>query len=100
MPTVLSRRNIGALQRLFFLRQLKAFKVKMNLLLQFYTAIIESVLTSSLIVWYGSLDSHSHKKLQHIVNKSSKINGTSLPSVDSLYHKRSIKRAQKIISDP
>lgn len=87
-------------QRLFFLRQLKKFKVKQNLLLQFYTAIIESILTSSITVWYGSTDSNSRKKLQRIVKKSSKIIGTPLPSVESLYLKRTTKRANKIISDP
>ncbi len=36
-------------QRLFFLRQLKKLKIKLNLLLQFYKAITESILTSSLL---------------------------------------------------
>ena len=38
-------------QRMFFLRQLKKFGVSQNILLQFYMAIIESVLTCSLTTW-------------------------------------------------
>ena len=87
-------------QRLFFLRQLKKFKVKQSLLLQFYTAIIESILTSSVTVWYSSLDSQSRKQLQRIVKKASKIIGKPLLSVESLYIKHTIKTANKIISAP
>ena len=85
---------------MFFLRQLKKFRVRHNILLQFYTAIIESILTSSIIVWYGNLDSHSRTKLQRIIHKSSKITGHSLPSIDTLYQRRITQRAIKITSDP
>ena len=43
-----------ARQRLYFLRQLKKFKVRQAVMVQFYRAVIESVLTSSVIVWYGN----------------------------------------------
>ena len=89
-----------AQQRLFHLRQLKKFRVRSHLLLHFYTAIVESILTFSITVWFGSLDSLSRKKLQRIINRASKIIGTPLPSLDSLYHKRTLRRARKIISDP
>ena len=38
-------------QRLFFLRQLKKFKVSHSLLTQFYRVATESILTSSINVW-------------------------------------------------
>lgn len=89
-----------AQQRLYFLRQLKKYRIRHQLLVLFYSAIIESIITSSITVWYGSTDSQTKKKLQQIVNKASKIIGKSLPSVDSLYTYRTVKRAKKIISDP
>jgi hypothetical protein len=52
-----------AQQRLYFLRQLKKYKVKQQLLVQFYTTIIQSILTSSITVWYGNTDSHSEKRV-------------------------------------
>ena len=42
-------------QRLFFLRQLKKFKVSHSVLTQFYRAAIESILTFSITVWYSSV---------------------------------------------
>ena len=87
-------------QRLYFLRQLKQFHVKKQLLVLFYSAIIQSILTSSFTVWYGSIDSNSSKKLDRIVKKASKIIGHNLPSLNSLFINRITNRSAKIIRDP
>ncbi len=42
-----------AQQRLYFLCQLQKFNLPQELLKQFYSAIIESVLCSSITVWFG-----------------------------------------------
>ncbi len=42
-----------AQQRLYFLRQLRKFNLPQELLKQFYSAIMETVLCSSIIVWFG-----------------------------------------------
>ena len=64
----------------------------------FYKAIIESIITASITVWYGSSDSRTKKKLERVVTKASNI-GCDLPSVLSLYVERSLNRAKKIIRD-
>ncbi|KAI2648520.1 putative RNA-directed DNA polymerase from transposon BS [Labeo rohita] len=43
-----------AQQRLYFLRQLRKFNLPQELLKQFYSAVIESVLCTSITVWFGS----------------------------------------------
>ncbi|KAL6113779.1 uncharacterized protein ACO6RY_04687 [Pungitius sinensis] len=43
-----------AQQRMFFLRQLKKFNLPKTIMLHFYTAIIESILCSSITVWYAA----------------------------------------------
>ncbi|KAK3562861.1 hypothetical protein QTP86_010779 [Hemibagrus guttatus] len=43
-----------AQQRMYFLRQLKKFLLPVKMLVNFYTAIIESVLTSSITVWFAA----------------------------------------------
>ncbi|KAK3521157.1 hypothetical protein QTP70_000517 [Hemibagrus guttatus] len=40
--------------RLFFLRQLKKYILPQERLTQFYSAVIESVLCTSITVWFGS----------------------------------------------
>ena len=89
-----------AQQRLYFLRQLRKYRVNQRLLLRFYSAIIQSIITSSITVWYGSADQFSKSNLQRIINKAAKIIGRDLPTLDSIYTSRTITRASKIIKDP
>lgn len=86
-------------QRLYFLSQLKTFRVHKHLLVRFYQSIIESIITSSITVWYGNTDSHSLHRIQRIVSKASRIINSLLPSIHSIYLQRTSKRAKKIISD-
>ena len=94
-------RTLGkAKKRLHFLRLLRKFKVKRAVMLQFYKAVIESVLTFSVTVWYGTATKHDRDLLQGVINSASKIIGCQLPSLDSLYHVRVTNRANKIARDP
>ena len=88
-----------AQQRLFFLRRLKTFHVSQRLLLKFYKAVIESVLTQSIIVWWGNATVDDRKRLSRIVCTASKIIGCQLSSLNDLYRSRAQKRAQSIIND-
>ncbi len=78
-----------AQQRLYFLRQLRKFNLPQELLLQFYSAIIESVLCSSITVWFGSA-----------TRTAERIIGAPLPSFQELYTSRVRKRAKKVTLDP
>ena len=89
-----------AQQRLYFLRQLKKFRARQSILLQFYRATVESILTLSITVWYGNARCEDKLRLQSVINASEKVVGCTLPSLDSLYTQRTTKRARKIISDP
>ncbi|KAL0153375.1 hypothetical protein M9458_051294 [Cirrhinus mrigala] len=53
-----------AQQRLYFLRQLRKFNLPQELLKQFYSAIIESVLCTSVTVWFGSATKSDIRRLQ------------------------------------
>ena len=88
-----------AQQRMFFLRQLKKFGVGRNILLQFYRSVVESVLTFSLTTWYGSCSQQEKDDLQRVVRTASRIVGCDLPSLDTLYEQRVLRRAQAIVAD-
>ena len=89
-----------ARQRLFFLRKLRSFGVSKAILVNFYRAIIESVLTFSICIWYGSATQADLRKLTSVVGTAEKIIGTSLPSLESIYINRMEKKTLKIMSDP
>ncbi|KAK3547970.1 hypothetical protein QTP70_001638 [Hemibagrus guttatus] len=89
-----------AQQRMYFLRQLKKFLLPVKMLVNFYTAIIESVLTSSITVWFAAATARDKAKLQRVIHSAEKVIGCSLPSLQELYFSRSRRRAAKIAADP
>ncbi len=68
--------------------------------MQFYSAIIESVLCSSITVWFSSATKSDHRKLRRVVRTAERIIGTTLPTLQELYSSRVNKRAGKITLDP
>ena len=86
-------------QRLYFLRSLKSFAVHEQILVSFYRAIIESILTRSITVWFGAACKKDLKRLNSVVRAAGKIIGTDLPSLDSLYLERTRKRLTSIMQD-
>ncbi|KAK3528920.1 hypothetical protein QTP70_012859 [Hemibagrus guttatus] len=57
-----------AQQRMYFLRQLKKFLLPVKMLVNFYTAIIESILTSSITVWFAAATARDKAKLQRVIH--------------------------------
>jgi len=75
---------------------LKLFYLKSKLLVLFHSAVIESVLCTSITVWFGS---GSYQIRQQTVRTAERIIGTPLPTLKDLYSSRERKRAAKIITD-
>ncbi|KAI2644929.1 Heat shock protein 75 kDa, mitochondrial [Labeo rohita] len=89
-----------AQQRLYFLRQLKKFYLPQELMTQFSSAVIESVLCSSITVWFGAASKSDVRRLQRTVRTAERIIGMHLPNLQDLYISRVMKRAGNIIQDP
>ena len=68
--------------------------------LNIYKVVIESVLTFSITVWFGSITVKEKVRLNRVVNTASKIIARSLPSLESLYQQRLLRRAGLISHDP
>ena len=89
-----------AQQRMYFLRQLKKFNLPKAMMVHFYTAIIESILTSSITIWYAAATVKDRSRLQRIIRWAEKVIGCNLPSLQDLYTSRTLKCARKIMADP
>ncbi|KAK3572211.1 hypothetical protein QTP86_026057 [Hemibagrus guttatus] len=89
-----------AQQRLYILRQLRKFNLPQELLIQFYSAVIESVLCTSITVWFGSATKSDIRRLQRTVRTAERIIGAPLPTLQEPYTSRVRKRALKITLDP
>ncbi len=88
-----------AQQRLYFLHQLRKFNLPQELLKQFYSAIIESVLCTSITVWFSSATKSDLRRLRRVVLTAERIIGTTLPTLQELYLSRVSKGASKITLD-
>uniref|UniRef100_A0A1A8C8J6 Alkylated DNA repair protein AlkB homologue 8 N-terminal domain-containing protein n=1 Tax=Nothobranchius kadleci TaxID=1051664 RepID=A0A1A8C8J6_NOTKA len=88
-----------AQQRMYFLRQLRKYGLPQELLIIFYTAAVESILCSSITVWFGSATKMDKCRLQRIIKTAGKIIGAQLPSVQELYISRTRKKAVNIVQD-
>ncbi|XP_061643355.1 GRIP1-associated protein 1 isoform X3 [Phyllopteryx taeniolatus] len=88
-----------AQQRMYFLRLLRKHGLSPELLRQLDTAVIESVLCSSITVWFGAATKNNKLRLQRTIKTAEKIVGTPLPTLEDLHAARSKTRACKILSD-
>ncbi|KAI4887129.1 hypothetical protein NFI96_005245 [Prochilodus magdalenae] len=88
-----------AQQRMYFLRQLRNLNLSQELMVQFYTGAIESVITSSVTVWSRTATKHDIRRLQHIIRSAEKTPRVKLPTLLDLHTSRTRKHAEKI-TDP
>ncbi len=83
-----------AQQRLYFFSQLMKFNLPQELLIQFYSAIIESHLCTSITVWFSSATKSNLRRLRRVVWTAERMIGTPLPALQELYLSRVSKRAE------
>nr|XP_061836676.1 uncharacterized protein LOC133619576 [Nerophis lumbriciformis]XP_061836677.1 uncharacterized protein LOC133619576 [Nerophis lumbriciformis] len=88
-----------AQQRMYFRQQLRKLKVPTEMLVQFYSAIIKSILTSSIIVWFPGATVRDKHRLQRIVRAAEKVIGCKLPSLQDLFSSRTRRRVGRITAD-
>ncbi|KAF7662509.1 hypothetical protein LDENG_00234150 [Lucifuga dentata] len=89
-----------AQQRMYFVRQLKKFKLPTAMMVVFYTSIIKSILTSSISVWYAPATAKDKGRLQRIIRSAERVIGCNLPSLQDLHTSRTRRQVQKIVADP
>ncbi|KAI3353957.1 hypothetical protein L3Q82_018450 [Scortum barcoo] len=81
-------------QRLYFLRRLRRAGLGSSVLTSFYRCVVESVLSSCIIVWHGSCSAAEKKALQRVVKAAQRTVGRkaegfpheSLPNKSQLKH--------------
>ncbi len=79
------------------LQQLKMFNLPKTMMVYFYTTIVESVLTSSITIWYAAATAKGGLQRNHCC--AEKVISCNLPSLRDLYSFRALKHAGKIVAD-
>ena len=86
-------------QRLYFLRKLRSFEVDPNIMITFYRATIESVITFGISCYGGNISKQQQQRLDRVIRKAAKVVNSSLPSFTELYNTNVLKTAKKIMAD-
>ena len=86
-------------QRLYCLRKLAKFNVDKTLMKLFYSAYIESVISFSIICWYGNLCVRDKNSLGRIVKVASKVSGTQMNNLGQIFDRQVLSKALSIRSD-
>ena len=81
-----------AQQGMYFLRQLKKFGLRREILVQFYRAVIESMLCFSQTVWCGSTTKDQRRRLNRVDRNAGRIVGCELTSLEELHCKWTVAR--------
>ena len=84
---------------MFFLRQLTRLNVSSSVRSRFYRATVESLLSTSISVWFASASAQAKNRLQRIVRTAERLTGQRQLSISDLYEARVRKRAAKIAAD-
>ncbi|KAK0141666.1 hypothetical protein N1851_020676 [Merluccius polli] len=103
LPGILNTSTLvkKAHQRLFFLRRSKKVHLSLpQILVNFYSCTIGSILTDCITVWYyGHCSVSDRKALQRVMRTAQRITGSSLPTIDAVQHKPCLRRVRSIARD-
>ena len=86
-------------QRLFCLRKVARFNVDRSLMKMFYSSYIHSVISFSIVCWFGNLSIKDKNTLGKIVKTASKIIGTQMESLESFFNRQLVRKARIITND-
>ena len=89
-----------ARQRLYFFRRLRKYKLNRKILTNFYTCIIQSILTGNIISWFGNSTAKDRSRLQRVARAAERTIGGELPTLQGIYTRRCRARAGRISKDP
>ena len=84
--------------RLYFVRKLSKLNVDSQILEMFYSSIVQSIITFSIICWYGNCSMETKDKLTRIIRNCCKL-GINTSTLEELYVKYVKLRCKVIRKD-
>ncbi|KAK1797395.1 hypothetical protein P4O66_008759, partial [Electrophorus voltai] len=71
-----------------------------EVLWNFYTCTIESILTGNITVWFGNSTKQDRQAFQRVVRLVECIIHTEFPDLQTIYYKQCQTKARRIVKDP
>ena len=92
----ITKKNGTTTHEAYFLRQLRRFGIAQEIVICYYRAIIENILTFSIVLWFGLAGQEEEKqRLEAIVKGASIIIGRELPYTETTYHARCARKSSQ-----
>ena len=88
-----------AQQYYVFIETVEQIGISEIILKRFHYAMIENVLTFSITVWFGRASYEEKAQLETLVKCTSKIIRLTLPTIESVYHTRCMRKSKNIVRD-
>ena len=85
--------------RLYFIRKLCKLRVDNKILELFYSSIVQSVISFSIICWYGNCSMASKQKVTRIIRNCSRLGVKKVVSLEDLFRKSTLQRCNVIMND-
>lgn len=85
----------GSATIVFFLRKLHAAGLSYIRLMNFYSCVVESLLTYAGSVWYGNSKYDDRVSIDRVIKAAERVIAHSLPRMADIFQKRSLGKAQK-----
>ena len=73
--------------------------IAQEIMIRFYRAIIESILTFSIVVWFSRASQEEKQQQEPIVKGASRIIGRELSFIESVYQARCTRKSRSIARD-
>ena len=88
-----------AQQYYVFIETVEKIGISQIILKRFHYVMIENVLTFSITVWFGRASYEEKAQLETLVKCTSKIIRLTLPTIESVYHTRCMRKSKNIVRD-
>ena len=87
------------MSRLYFVRQLRKLKIDGKIMELFYTSIVQSVISFSIVCWFGNCNAQAKDKLNRIVNSCERLGVFNVVPLTEIYSKCVVQRSKIIYND-
>ena len=74
--------------------------MKPEIQVNFYRSIIESILTGSIMVWFGNMTDADRNSLSRVIRTAHRLTGVDLPDLREIFYCRMKSRIHKVIAEP
>ena len=74
--------------------------MKLEIVVNFYRSVIKSILTGSIMVWFGNMTYDNRNSLSRVIRTAHRLIGVDLPDLHEIFYCRVKFRFRKHIADP